>query len=146
MKNGFQVYIDKNLSKDERKNAIDFIHNKFLIPTVQDSKFRYFGGTGGGYTSGIWRGRFGIQIDDTLVFRRISKNQRKFGVVKICDLEVFNDKLLDKSHHIYRGLVPNGEIPNMCKCPRHKSSIKVRFKNDKKPDMDLYIQIGDYKG
>ena len=80
-----------------------------------------------------------------MVFRRISKNARRFSIVKTDTLEVFNDKLLDKHHKSYRGIIPNGDIPkNACPCPRHGQSVKVRFKFPLK--MKLYASVGDIKG
>lgn len=101
---------------------------------------RYFGKPGGGYTSGLWRGRLGINIGNGLVFRRISKNIRKFAVVRENTMEVYNDK----HHESYRDIQPDGEIPKKCSCPRHNGSLKVRFKG--KIEFDLYAQIGEIKG
>jgi hypothetical protein len=121
---------------------------------LKDKKLRYFGVTGGGYTtSGLWRGRYGHEIgfwtefrntSKPIVFRRISSNTRKFACVYTDTLSVKNDSFLDKTHDTYREIQPDGEIPSMCKCARHKGSLVVDWKI--KPDFELYYEIGDYKG
>lgn len=151
MKILFEIYIQKDLTDEEKSKAKEFCQY-FIDSTLSDSKKRYFGVVGGGYTSGLWRGRLGLALfygqpgakkwDENLVFRRISKNKRKFAVVRIDTLEVYNDKYLDKSHYKYRDLLPNGPIPNThCYCPRHKGSIKVRFKQI--PELELFESVKD---
>ena len=144
MNKGFELYIQKNLTQDERIMGENYLR-EFLVKTCADPKMRYFGVTGGGYTTGMWRGRFGISLGDTLVFRRIAKNARRFAVIQINTLEVFNDKYLDKHNPMYRDLSPDGEIPtDKCRCPRHKGSIRVRFKQ--KPELELFALVGQAKG
>ena len=143
MNQGFEVHIQRDLTPEQRRSAISYV-NHFIATTCADSHFRYFGKPGGGYTSGLWRGCLGLNVTDDLVFRRIAKNARRFAVVKLESLEVHNDKLLDKAHSNYRDVQPDGGIPNMCKCPRHRASLRVRFK--KIPEMELYARIGEVKG
>lgn len=144
MKKGFEIFIQKDLSIEEKEKAVNFC-KCFVDKTCADPKMRYFGVKGGGYTSGLWRGRLGLSVnwDKNLVFRRISKNKRSFAVVRLETLEVFNDKVLHKTHG--RNLIQNGgDLIKHCMCPQCRGSIKVRFKT--KPDMELYIRIGDVKG
>jgi hypothetical protein len=146
MKKGFEIQIQKSLSPEERAKAVEYA-NKFISDTCKHPKMNYLGmNKMGGYTTGLWRGRFGFNIWNDLVFRRISKGRRVFGIVKQETLEVFNDKPLNKlgykhGHHH----TPNGEVPNnCCSCPTHKGAIKVRFKT--RPEMETYATIGDVKG
>lgn len=148
MNKGFEIYIQSDLDNQQRESAIAYINKEFIAKTCLDEKFRYFGETGGGYTSGLWRGKLGIIIhtDKTLVFRRLSKNIRKFGVVKLESLEVHNDKPLDKAHGQYRNefYKDGSEIKKECHCPRHMGSVGVKMKSNIK--MDLYARIGNPKG
>lgn len=149
MKTLFEIYIQKNLTEEEKNKAKEFCQF-FVDKTLSDPKKRYFGCTGGGYTSGLWRGRLGLAVfygqpgvkewDKNLIFRRISKNKRKFAVVRKDTLEVYNDKHLDKTDYD-RELYPNGPIPDICICPRCRGSIKVRFKQ--MPDLELFASIKD---
>jgi hypothetical protein len=149
MKRGFEIYIQNDISEEDKLVCKKFADN-FILKTVNHPDMRYFGNQSEcGYTSGLWRGRYGIEINrypeyknisKSIVFRRISKNKRKFALVYTDSLVVRNDSFLDKSHDGYRHLIPDGEIPeDMCKCSRHKGSIKVTWKN--KPTFDLYFQI-----
>lgn len=144
MKTGFAIYIQDSITPQEHNEALVYAR-KFLLATLNDEKQRYFGESGGGYTTGLWRGRLGLRVTDDMVFRRISKNQRKFAIVKLDTMVVYNDKYLDKHHKSYRDLFPDGPIPKGCCCPRHSGSIRVKWKN-RVPAMSLYAQIGDIKG
>ena len=152
MKTGYEIYIQKNLSDIDKERAKKFCQS-FIDSTNNDPKKRYWGKSGGGYTTGMWRGRLGIslylpgekQYDPNIVFRRISKTKRKFAVVHLDTMEVHNDKSLDRLND--RDLLPDGPIPrNVCNCPRHKGSIKVRFKNNQPPELELFYRTGDVKG
>lgn len=142
MKLGFEIYIQGDLSLEEKIAAIKYA-NLFISATTGDSRFRYLGDTGGGYTSGLWRRRYGISIEENLVFRRISSTSRKFGIVRANTLETFNDKFLDKAHVNYRDVLSNGPIPKMCICPRHQGSIRVKMKEI---PLNLYAKVGEVKG
>ena len=79
------------------------------------------------------------------LFRRISRNKRKFACVYADELIVKNDKFLDKAHCKWRELEEDGEIESQnCLCPRHKPSVRVDWRN-KKPEMELYVKIGSIK-
>ena len=97
----------------------------------------------------ISRGRYGHELpykelSKLVVFRRISKNQRKFACVYADTLLVKNDSFLDKSHTNYRDVEPDGNIPKMCVCPRHKGSLRVDWKS--KPNFEFYKKFGYVKG
>jgi len=154
MKTGYEIYIQKDLSDIDKERAKKFCQS-FIDKTNADPKKRYWGETGGGYTSGMWRGRLGISLylpgekeyDANLVSRRISKNKRTFAVVHVDTMEVHNDKYLDKAHYVYRDIVPDGPVPkNHCYCSRHKGSIKVRFKGGKPPELEFFYRTGEVKG
>lgn len=142
---GFELYIQKSFSDDEKLFCIQWL-NSFIVRTIQNPDFKYFGGgSGGGRNSGINRGCYGITInrDKNIVFRRISKNKRKFACVYGSELEVYNDKYLFKQHSGYRDLYSDGEeIPDICICPRHKGSIRVKWKNYI-PKLLFYAKIGN---
>lgn len=147
MKKGFKIYLQRDLTPEDRAVCINWINTRFIGPTASDADFRYFGTKGGGYTSGIWRGRLGILIDDgvskNIRFRRISKSRRKFACVYEDTMVVKDDKLLDKSHGDYRDVVEDGPIPKMCRCPRHSGSLKVDWAQ--KPEFDLYALVWDWR-
>lgn len=145
MKTGFAVYIQKDLTPAEKQGAQGYCDD-FIAKTLADPKKRYFGVTGGGYTSGLWRGRYGLSfgLPMNLVFRRISHRQRKFAVVRADTLEAHNDKPLNKSHAQGWTAQPNGTLPTGCKCTKCTGSVRVKFK--KVPDMDFYFQYKEIKG
>ena len=58
MKQGFSVLIQQDLSPTQTQEAKKFA-NMFISQTCADPKMRYFGEKGGGYTTGMWRGRLG---------------------------------------------------------------------------------------
>jgi hypothetical protein len=146
MKKGFAILIQDGLEPVLHKQAVDFA-NDFIAKTCSDPNLRYFGVKGGGYTSGIWRGRLGLTIGKTpLVFRRVSKHLRKFAIVKKDTMEVHNDHPLWKTHFTpyQRDKIPDGPIPEGCSCPVHGASINVKFV--KEPKWIEYAKIGDIKG
>ena len=130
MKTGFQIQIQKDLSYHEHNLSADFA-NDFISRTCGNS-MKYALPTSGGYRSYLRRKRFGFlfDADNTLVFRRISPKQRKFGIVKA-------DTLVEMSG--------NDINLNKCMCPIHLGSTKVKWK-DKRPEMNIYATIGDIKG
>lgn len=151
MKKGFQLFLQKDLEESDKILCIEYLEN-FIEKTLNHPKWNYFGAPSGGYTSGLWRGRYGREINHfkktlskTVVFRRISKNTRKFACVYAETLEIKNDKYLDKSHKNYRPIFEDGaKIPKGYMSPRQKDSLKVDWKI--KPEFDLYKSFGEYKG
>jgi hypothetical protein len=135
MKKGFAVEIQLDLSEEEKKSALKFV-NEFVIGTLKkDMYYSKYMHTRGGYSSYLKRGVFGYRFDEenNLVFRRISRNQRRFAVVKANTLvnkdtkEVFNNKNM-----------------NMCMCPLHLGGTKVDWSY--MPETYTYVFIGDIKG
>ena len=153
MKKGFEIHIQSDLLEEDHIICRQYA-DRFIEKTINHPDLRYFGNKSEcGYTSGLWRGRYGIEINHypeykniskPIVFRRISKNKRKFGLVYASSLVVENDSFLDKSQQNYRELIQDGEIPEMCSCTRHKGSIKVSWKQ--KPIFDLYYKVGEISG
>ncbi len=145
MKTGFAIYIQDDLSPSLKKQAEDFA-DAFIVNTLRDPRKRYFGTNGGGYTTGLWRNRLGVAVGEELTFRRISTKQRKFAIVKYDTMVIKNDKHLFKAHRNFRELEPDGEIPKMCRCPKHRGSLKVVWRDNKAPNMTKYAEYGDIKG
>jgi len=151
MKTGFKLYIQEDMAESDKEICQSFLDG-FISKTTGDPRKRYFGARKGGYTSGLWRGRYGLELSywkeyntsKPVVFRRISKNSRQFACVYSDTLQAKNDSYLDKSHDAYRDIVPDGEIPDMCQCGRHKASIKVDWID--KPEFALYCEYGEHKG
>ena len=87
MKKGFKLYLQKDLTTEDRKICIEYL-DEFIKSTTEDIQMRYYGCVGGGYTSGLWRGRYGNEVNfykkglsKNITFRRLSNNVRKFGCV-----------------------------------------------------------------
>lgn len=89
MKTGFKLYIQKDMLEADRKICMSYLDD-FIQKTMADPQKRYFGHSNNSYVSGMWRGRYGHQINfrpnyqgvsKPIVFRRISKNTRKFACV-----------------------------------------------------------------
>ena len=154
MKTGFRLYIQRDIADNGGDLEICKRYlDDFIQKTMADPQKRYFGHSNNSYVSGMWRGRYGHQINfwpnyqgvsKPIVFRRISKNTRKFACVYEDTLMVKNDKFLDLRHFRYGKVYPDGEIPNICKCTTHLGIIKVGWKV--KPEFDLYFEYGSYKG
>lgn len=151
---GYEIYIQKDLSDIDKDRAKKFCQ-LFIDRTEADPKKRYWGEMGGGYVTGMWRNRLGKslhlpdekQYDPVLRFRRISKNKRIFAVVHIDTMEIYNDKYLDKAHKSYRDIEPDGPIQRThCSCPRHEQSLKVRFINNKPPELEFFYKTGEARG
>ena len=132
MEEGFQIEIQKNITDDELSIAKKFA-NEFISKTCRDHMIFYLGGRTGGYISYIRRGKFGYVINKEtgLVFRRISRNKRIFGIVKYTEL-------LDKD---------TNKLPraDMCVCPKHRGCLKVKWKT-KRPETFVYARGGQIKG
>ncbi len=148
MKKGFAIFIQEDLDQKQQDKAKSFA-NKFISSTCLDPKFRYFGKTGGGYCSGLWRGRYGLEMpfQGELVFRRIAKNARKFGIVKPDTLVAHKGRpIIANKPSGWIECKEGEQIPSGCGCPNCKGQTRVRWKNNTPPKMKLYAQIGDIKG
>ena len=139
MKKGFAIQIQLSLSEEEKKVAEDFA-NKFIIGTLKnDMLYSKHLNTRGGYSSYLKRGVLGLKIkghgpttDDTLYFRRISRNQRVFGIVRL-------DTMQEKG--TYEDLK---HVKDKCMCPIHHGGTRVEWRY--KPETYTYALVGDIKG
>ena len=84
------------------------------------------------------RGILGVTLDDmpsfafndsSLVFRRISRNRRIFGVVHVDTLERTDGEPI---------------LIAQCRCPQHRGGQKVRFNT--RPEMESVFTWGEIKG
>ena len=132
MKEGFQIEIQKDITDDELSAAKQFA-NEFISRTCRNYMVFHLGGRTGGFRSYLRRGRFGYLIskETGLVFRRITRNKRIFGIVKYTELSDKETNRLPKM--------------NMCMCPKHRGGLKVRWAN-KKPETFVYARVGEIKG
>ena len=125
---GFQLEIQKDLTKEEFEDAIDFA-NTWISNTCEDDMVYYLGGRTGGYHSYLRRNRFGFMIShvNNLVFRRISTARRVFGIVRADTM-----------------VKPNGSEVNLkqCMCPKHRGGERVVWR-DGKPGTFVYAVVGN---
>ena len=136
MDRGFQIEIQRDLTKEETEIAINFA-NRWIVKTCDNALIYYLGGRSGGYSSFIRRNRFGFMLKDSqglciskdidLVFRRISTNKRIFGIVKASAV-VKQDR---------------SEVNlKQCMCPIHRAGERVVWR-DIKPKTFVYATIGE---
>lgn len=131
MKRGFQIEIQKDLNPDELSSAESFAKS-FIINTLKDPAMKYNGeNCKGGWESYYKRGTLGKLLGGCLVFRRVSKNRRVFGVVRLNELVRIDDNLIPSE--------------KLCRCPVCSGSIPVKWKN-KKPETFIYCKVGEIKG
>lgn len=112
------IEIQKSLSPSEYWIATFFADSFVLNTREKMDNFPHKGS--GGRRSYLRRGTLGYMIPGMsgVVFRRISKNKRKFGIVKIETMVQKNGEEIDLKQ---------------CSCPRHLGGTKVKWR-DKKPD------------
>lgn len=133
MNKGFQILIEDELSSDLDNEAIDFA-NKWVTRVINnDCSWR--DQTWGGWKSYLRRGIFGFFISskkntfEDLVFRRISKHKRIFGILRAKHLRLLN------------GNMPN---LNQCICYYHMGGQRVFIPN--MPKMKIHITYGKING
>lgn len=137
MKLGYEIQVQADIPGDLKVEAI-----KFAQQWGEDHK----GGYGLGKVSGsdrrtyYNRGSFGRLlghgwngedefIDSGLVFRRISRNRRVFGIVHMDTLERVDGEPI---------------LIEQCMCPQHRGGQRVRFRE--RPQMETVFTWGDVKG
>lgn len=128
MKRGLQVQIQLGLTGEEWASAAKFVREFLdgLGPKCDYSKW-----SRGGWKSSIKRNCYGYQIHKTdLVFRRISKSRRVFGVVRKDTLQAAGTDL----------------TTDACPCPNCQGMQRVVWKDGVKPEMVVVETIGDIKG
>jgi hypothetical protein len=136
MKKGFQLEIQKDLTEEEYKSAVEWA-NDWISTTCKNDLVFHRGGRTGGWKSSSYlrRGIFGFMPfnnnDNDLVFRRISASSRIFGLIKASTMTK-----------------PDGTEINLerCKCAKHRGGEKVIWRNNKKPETFIYVMVGDVKG
>jgi len=128
MKKGLQIEIQLGLTGDEWAMAAEYVR-KFLDKIGPE--YDYSAWSRGGWKSMIRRNCYGYQIPKTsLVFRRISKARRVFGVVRHNTLEAAGAEL----------------TTDACPCPNCQAMQRVVWKSGKKPEMVVVESLGDVKG
>lgn len=131
MKRGFRVLMHKRIPTEYIDAAMAACQN---FVTLGESEKGYR--TGGQSSHSFFkRGIMGLEVKDTdrkLVFRRLVKSRRIFGVVPVEELEQ-----LDGTPIVNAG----------CICSYHSGGKRVRFKNGfNEQDFTLYYETGDIKG
>lgn len=135
MKQGYKVQVQADLEPSLKAEAI-----RWAKEWGEKHKTGYGYGVVGGSEKRTYynRGSFGIWLDadrsfdatdGNLVFRRISKNRRVFGIIHIDTLERKDGEPI---------------VINQCMCPIHRGGQKVRFKY--RPKMETIFEWGDIKG
>ena len=135
MKQGYEICVQTDLSPLLKIEAI-----KWAQTWGNNHKDGYgLGKTcGSGRRTYYNRGSFGIWLDEEnsftptnscLVFRRISRNRRIFGVVHVDTLERTDGSVIEIAQ---------------CRCPQHRGGQRVRFKE--RPIMETVFTWGDIKG
>jgi len=135
MREGYEIQIQSDLPRDVKAEA-----TRWALQWGEAHKDGY--GAGKTATSErrtyFNRGVLGATLDDlpsfafddsNLVFRRISRNRRVFGIVHINTMERIDGEpiLLDQ-----------------CRCPQHRGGQRVRFKE--RPTMESVFTWGEVKG
>jgi len=117
----FSIEIQKDLTEEEHELADDYAYRFVNYMAEHDNHYPLKGS--GGRRSYLRRNRLGYRIEKSdLVFRRISKRLRKFGIFRI-------DTMIERG---------GGEInTNQCMCPIHLGGTRVVWR-DKKPESYIY--------
>lgn len=135
MKQGYEIQVQTDLPQPLKIEATQWAQT-----WGENHKDGYGLGDVGGSNRKTYynRGAFGIWLDGEksftpddsgLVFRRISRNRRVFGVVHVDTLERIDGEEIKIAQ---------------CMCPQHRGGQKVRFKE--RPAMDTVFTWGDIKG
>lgn len=135
MKRGYEIQVQADLPSDLKSEA-----TRWAQEWGEGYKDGYgFGEVGGsGRKTYYNRGVFGVWLDENksfapndsgLVFRRISRNRRIFGIVHVDTLERIDGEAIKIAQ---------------CMCPQHRGGQKVRFKD--RPVMETVFTWGDIKG
>lgn len=135
MNRGFRIQIEEGLPAEQENKACDFAHHWMgEIMSAQCSWVAKW--SRGGWRSYLRRGTFGYSLNgrgaktsEDLVFRRISKRQRIFGIMRAKHM-----RNLDGTEVNY----------NQCMCPMHLGGTRVTI--PEMPEMRTYAEIGEIKG
>ena len=134
MKKGYRILLHKDIPLDLLDDS-----KKYCDLFIQEANTKGYGRSGGhGDRAFFRRGVFGFLFNnfdkrnDSVVFRRLSKNRRIFGILPI--------NLLSSS---------DGTPINLkqCICAIHLGGTKVKIKNGfQEKDYMTYYEVGDIKG
>jgi hypothetical protein len=135
MKQGYEVQVQANLPTPLKEEA-----KRWATEWAFNHKDGYGLGKVAGSNRKTYynRGSFGIWLDERkdfaatdsgLVFKRISRNRRVFGVVHVDTLERTDGQEI---------------VISQCMCPQHRGGQKVKFKE--RPQMETVFTWGDIKG
>lgn len=136
MKQGFEVQVQSDLPSALKIEAV-----KWATAWGETHKETGYGlgkVAGSDRKTYFNRGSFGMWLDDIpnfpfkdsqLVFRRISRNRRIFGVVRVDTLERVDGEPIKI---------------DQCMCPQHRGGQRVRFRE--RPQMETVFTWGDIKG
>lgn len=133
---GYQIKIQNDIPQSDKKKIKEWC--QFFIKRVEQNGGYWNQLTRGGHGGwGLKRGRFGyaFKIDKEsgfkYVFRRISRNKRIFGIVKISDI-IFEDN--EKSI---------GENGNWCACSQCNGDRKISMNLNINQDFETFVTIGE---
>lgn len=145
MKKGLEIRIQKDISKEDKVKIKKWLNIHFLSNVLSnDCQWNHLtrGGHGGW---GLKRGTLGYMFDKMYreefpggyedgkyTFRRISRNKRIFGVVKLEDLEFIDE--------------PYDQKKNACICSQCNGDKRVKMNLDNNEDFETYCTIGETEG
>lgn len=131
MKRGFRVLIHKRVPNEYADAAVYACQN-FVTMGESEKSYRRRGQSSRSFYQ---RGILGLEIQNTnrkLVFRRLVKNRRIFGVVPVEELEMLDGSPVNNTG---------------CMCSHDNGGKRVRLKNGfNEQDFTLYYETGEIKG
>lgn len=135
MNKGFRIEIERGLSAEEKALAREYADNWAMKVIENNCSWR--AQTKGGWLSYLRRGTFGHWVNgiqtskspEELVFRRISKSKRIFGIMRASHLRHLDGSEINTKQ---------------CMCPRHLGGTRVTVPNP--PEMKQFIEYGEIKG
>jgi hypothetical protein len=130
VKTGYRVCIQKSLTAEQKEVGLKYIDEFIKKVAAKDGSYARAFNTCAGWRSWFKRGSYGMSVakDSGLVFRRISKGRRIFGIQAIDSL------IYDKTHDHWS-----------CACPQHKGSLRVVSKLTL-DDFHTVYEEGEIKG
>jgi len=153
MNKGFQIEIQKDLTDEEKEEAIKFA-NKWISDVAKEQlSWAKAMGTEGGWHSWYKRGTLGHRLDtkSNLYFRRASRTKRIFQIVHKDNIKLAKDKdgdsIMKSTTHLNRW----GEKSTIkdagegCMCPTCTGMLKVTNKYGD-TETSVYCTIGEISG
>lgn len=134
---GFEIKIQKSLSEEQRKIAeevaFDFIKRTIEHKMSYAKAYRTRSGTSSYLKRNVLGYTWGGLKEAGLTLRRISKNRRSFGIVKLEDLYIPELKI--RGHELKE-----------CMCPKYHGGGRRVVMNIHVDDFVLFAKIGKVKG